>query len=80
MKNGKLLAINQICIDITEQKKAQEKILESENKYKNLASNAPVAVTRIILKTQEYDFVNDEFVRQSGYTWKSLTLLKWRSL
>lgn len=67
-ESGKLLAINQICIDITEQKKAQEKILESENKYKNLAASAPVAVTRIILKTQAYDFVNDEFTRQSGYT------------
>ena len=66
--SGKLLAINQICIDITEQKTAQEKIKESENKYKNLAENAPVAVTRIILSTKKYDFVNDEFTRQSGFT------------
>ncbi|MFI5211754.1 MAG: PAS domain S-box protein, partial [Ignavibacteria bacterium] len=79
-ESGKLQAINQICIDITEQKKAQEKILESENKYKNLASSAPVAVTRIILKTQEYDFVNDEFVRQSGYTMEEFNSLKMENL
>jgi len=67
-ESGNLLAINQICIDITEQKSAQSKIIDSENKYKNLASNAPVAVTRIILKNKTYDFVNDEFIRQSGYS------------
>jgi len=65
---GNILAINQICIDITEQKSTQQKILESEAKYKSLASFAPVAVTRIILETKTYDFVNDEFERQSGYS------------
>lgn len=67
-ESGNLIAINQICIDITEQKSAQAKIIDSENKYKNLASNAPVAVTRILLKNKKYDFVNEEFTRQSGYT------------
>ncbi|HRF65410.1 MAG TPA: PAS domain S-box protein [Ignavibacteria bacterium] len=67
-ESGKVGAINQICIDITEQKKAQEKIVENENKYKNLAANAPVAVTRVMLKTGAYDFVNSEFIRQSGYS------------
>jgi len=67
-ENGDLAAINQICIDITHQRKAQEKVKESENKYKNLAANAPVAVTRVILGDRSYDFVNEEFVRQSGYS------------
>ncbi len=74
--SGKLLAINQICIDITDQKTAQAKILDSENKYKNLAANAPVAVTRIILKTRAYDFVNDEFIRQSGYSMEEFNTLE----
>ncbi len=74
-ESGKLLAINQICIDITEQKKAQEKIIENENKYKNLAANAPVAVTRVMLKTGSYDFVNEEFIRQSGYTMEEFNSL-----
>jgi PAS domain S-box-containing protein len=58
------------CIlhDITERKRAEEALLESEKKYKNLAENAPIAVTRILLKQNRYDFVNEEFVRQSGYT------------
>jgi PAS domain S-box-containing protein len=61
-------AINQICINVTDRKKAEEAIIESEKKYKNLAVNAPVAVTRLILDSRRYDYVNDEFVRQSGYT------------
>ncbi|MCX7877804.1 MAG: PAS domain S-box protein [Ignavibacteria bacterium] len=67
-EKGNLLAINQICIDITEQKKANEKIKENEEKYRNLASNAPVAVTRFLIKENIYDFANEEFTRQSGYT------------
>ena len=63
-ENGKVIAINQICIDITQQKKAQEKIVENENKYKNLAKNSPVAVTRKMVKTGTYDFVNEEFIRK----------------
>ncbi|CAG1023123.1 hypothetical protein DOJK_02114, partial [Patescibacteria group bacterium] len=75
-EEGKLLAINQICIDITDQKSSQEKIVESENKYKKLAANSPVAVTRIDLKTKSYDFVNDEFVRQSGYSMEEFNALE----
>jgi PAS domain S-box-containing protein len=78
--NGNVIAINQICIDITEQKTAQEKILESENKYKNLAANAPVAVTRIILASGAYDFVNEEFTRQSGYTMEEFNNLNEHAL
>jgi PAS domain S-box-containing protein len=58
------------CIihDITERKRAEIALVESEKKYKNLAENAPIAVTRFFAKDKCYDFVNEEFVRQSGYT------------
>jgi PAS domain S-box-containing protein len=65
---GKPYAINQICIDITDRKEAEAAIIESEQKYKNLAVNAPIAVTRLKLDTRNYDYVNGEFIRQSGYT------------
>jgi len=78
--NGNIIAINQICIDITEQKSTQQKIIESEAKYKSLASYAPVAVTRIFLETKTYDFVNDEFVRQSGYSKEEFNTLPDESL
>jgi PAS domain S-box-containing protein len=77
---GNVLAINQICIDITEQKIAEEKIIESENKYKNLATNAPIAVTRLMLDKNIYDFVNEEFIRQSGYTMDEFNSLEGNDL
>jgi len=73
---GELLAINQICIDVTSQKEASEKIIESEAKYRNLASNAPVAVTRYLIRENQYDYVNDEFIRQSGYSMEEFNSLE----
>lgn len=65
------------CIihDITERKRAQEALIESEKKYKNLAQSAPIAVTRILADDKCYDYVNEEFVRQSGYTMKEFNKL-----
>ncbi len=71
---GRLLLF---CIvhDITERKRAEEALQESEKKYKNLAENAPIAVTRIITPDKTYDFANEEFVRQSGYTMEEFNML-----
>lgn len=70
------------CIvnDITERKRAQKALLESEEKYKNLAEHAPIAVTRIVPNGSSYDFVNEEFVRQSGYTMDEFNKLSDREL
>ncbi|MGH2575204.1 MAG: PAS domain S-box protein, partial [Ignavibacteria bacterium] len=54
--------------DVTARKEAETAISQSEEKYRNLAKNAPVAVTRVRAHDNRYEFVNDEFVRQSGYT------------
>lgn len=70
------------CIvhDITERKRTEEALIESEKKYKNLSENAPLAVTRIVLESKNYDFVNDEFVRQSGYTMEEFNNLSEKEL
>ena len=39
----------------------------AEGKYKNLTKNAPFAICRL-LPNGKCDYVNDEFVRQSGFT------------
>lgn len=41
---------------------------KSEKKYRNLVKNSPFSITRLLIKTNTYEYVNDEFVRQSGYT------------
>jgi PAS domain S-box-containing protein len=73
VKGRKLL----FCIihDITERRRAEAALVESEQKYKNLAEFAPIAVTRIVTPSNYYDFVNDEFVRQSGYTMEEFNKL-----
>lgn len=70
------------CIvhDVTERRKAELALLESEKKYKNLAENAPIAVTRIALNEKRYDFVNKEFYRQSGYTMEEYNSLSDKDL
>ena len=50
----------------------KEKITEdalkaAEGKYKNLTKNAPLAICRS-LPNNKCDYVNDEFIRQSGFT------------
>ena len=69
---GNAKYINAIYIDITERKLVENIILENERKYKNLAENAPISVGRISLKTQKYEYVNEEFVRQSGFTMQEI--------
>lgn len=73
VKGRKLLF--SIVHDITERRRAEIALVESERKYKNITEYAPIAVTRIIASTQCYDFVNDEFVRQSGYTMEEFNKL-----
>ncbi len=53
--------------DITEHKVFAEALKKSEDKYRNLADNQPIAVTRFNIETNKYEFVNREFVRQTGY-------------
>jgi PAS domain S-box-containing protein len=74
-EEGNVEAINQLSIDITERKNVESSISEKEQKYRNLAENAPVAVTRILAKDNNYDFVNNEFTRQSGYSMEEFNKL-----
>lgn len=41
---------------------------QSESKYRNLMKNSPVAITRLLVSSNKYEIVNNEFERQSGYT------------
>lgn len=61
-------AVLGVANDITERVIAQRNLEFTESKFTNFAKNAPVALTRFELETNKYDFVNDEFIRQSGYT------------
>ncbi len=58
-----------IVRDITQRKEAEKAQKESEEKYKRLTQNAPIALTRVSMSgSKGYEYANDEFIRQSGYT------------
>jgi len=57
-----------IVRDITVRAAAIKALKESEEKYKRLTNNAPIALTRLPINEMNYEFANDEFVKQSGYT------------
>lgn len=64
-----------VFINITSGTDYQRALLGSENKYRNLIKNSPFAITRLLIKTNLYEFVNDEFVRQSGYSLEEFNAL-----
>ncbi len=61
-------AVLGVATDITERKHFIEALKDTETNFRNFAKTAPVALTRYDVTKQCYEFVNDEFVRQSGYT------------
>jgi PAS domain S-box-containing protein len=48
--------------------RSHDELRISETKFRNFSKTAPVALTRFNLKENKYDFINDEFTRQSGYS------------
>lgn len=57
-----------------------EELQHSERRFRLLAENAPVAITRFGLAEGRYLFANREFERQSGYTLEEFEALSDREL
>ncbi|MFW6257184.1 MAG: PAS domain S-box protein [Prolixibacteraceae bacterium] len=66
VKNGKTTAIVGVLVDITEQKKAEAKIHESEKKFKSYIQNAPDGIF-IINSKGEFKEMNSEAFNMTGY-------------
>lgn len=73
--SGKIKYYIGSATDITEYKKMESELRISERKYHDLAQYAPIAFSRINASTYKYEFVNDEFVKQSGYTLEEMNRL-----
>lgn len=70
-QNGKVNGIIGFSEDITERKKAQEELIESEQKYRMLIETAAEG----IVLTQPYGkfiFTNNKFAQMTGYTLKEI--------
>ena len=66
--NVKLASAANSCLQNEKLNESHQELRKSEIKFRNLTKNAPVALTRYNIKDNKYDFANDEFKRQSGYT------------
>lgn len=47
----------------------------SELKYRNFVRSSPFSITRLLIKKNKYEFVNDEFIKQSGLTLEQFNAL-----
>lgn len=61
--------------DITTDADFEQALKGSEIKYRNLVKNSPLAITRLLIRSNKYEFVNDEFIKQSGYTLEEFNAL-----
>jgi PAS domain S-box-containing protein len=62
---GKIIGAMSLALDITEQHKAQDAILESEAKYSSLVQKSLTGI--FIHQDEKYVFVNDRFAEIHGY-------------
>ncbi len=68
---GELIGIQGIARDITERKKAEESLRESEEKFRKLAESTHTAI--FIYKGTKFIYVNKATEKLSGYTFDELT-------
>lgn len=66
-KDGAVIGIIKVLQDITERKKAEEKMVTSEKKFRGLLENAPDAMV-IADQHGKIILVNNQTVRFFGYT------------
>jgi PAS domain S-box-containing protein len=74
--HGQVYGIGAISHDITERKRIEEALLESEEKYRNLVKHAPAAIYEMNLEGTKFIGVNDVLCDILGYTREELLSMK----
>ena len=65
-------SITVIAYDITERKKMEEALRESEKKFRELVKFAPTAIYELDFKKRKFTTVNDAMCQLSGYSREEL--------
>ena len=74
LKDGTVVSIRGIFHNVTERKRAEDALRESEEQYRTLAANLPEIVYRVYLKEHgRMQFFNDQVTALTGYRESELT-------
>ncbi len=66
--NGNILGIEGVTRDITDRKKSEDALRESEKKYRHLFQNAPAGIYEIDFEKVKFINVNEVMCKYSGYS------------
>ena len=59
--NGQVVGIITTTVDITDRKQAEERLIESEDRFRRILDESPIAVTITDLHTDEHLFINPRY-------------------
>ncbi len=71
-KGGEMIAGVVIDVDITERKLLEERLKESERKYRELVQHAPAAIYEMDFRSRRFTSVNDGMCQLTGYSREEL--------
>jgi PAS domain S-box-containing protein len=79
-KDGKIIGLQAVLRDVTEQKEAQRLVQESEEKYRNLVNNSLMGIVIAQSDPVRLHFVNPSMTQLTGYSEKKLLNFKGEEL
>jgi PAS domain S-box-containing protein len=72
IENGQVNEVVGSAVDITEQKRVEQQLIESENRYRILTDLLPIGIAQSTVQgpggNDIIDYINPELTRQTGYT------------